>query len=99
VQHEHLSGRRSSDGRAVLDVFQCYLMSRNGTRGGPDPPVVILIRKKAAAADPFIGIARRCDADGYTVLEYSAGAASRLRFSAEAVRGRLCWVTLTAASF
>ena len=32
VQRKHPSGRRSSDGRAVLDVFQC-LMSRMG-RGG-----------------------------------------------------------------
>ena len=41
------STRRSSDGRAVLDVFQC-LMSRMRyvTRGGPDPPVVILILAK-----------------------------------------------------
>ena len=32
VQRKHPSGRRSSDGRAVLDVFQC-LMSRR-SRGG-----------------------------------------------------------------
>ena len=35
VQRKHPSGRRSSDGRAVLDVFQC-LMS-GGDAGGARP--------------------------------------------------------------
>ena len=47
VQRKHPSGRRSSDGRAVLDVFQC-LMSRMGRGGGPDPPVVILIVEQSS---------------------------------------------------